>query len=374
MKKNICVCVFVIIYSFANSQSLLLPYNDGKKWGYIKENGNVIITPKYDEAYLFQEDVASALFEGKFGFIDRNGNFVIKPEFERTSGFEGGVAMVEKNHRNYYINKKGKILVEADSLGVFPGYGDSLIDFRQGEKVGFLNLDSQIVISPKYENVYSFAEKHAAVKLNGKWCLINRTDSLCYCTNYQYLSSPSNGISVFSIDTLINGLITKYGFISTKGKVSYGLHDFAYAFIGNITLVKDGLKWKAVHKNGMIIELPIGEPTDFFEKGVVMKANDKYGIYNFETKSYAAKLQYEDIRGWVGSQAVYKKDGRYGVIDVSGRIILNALYDELFIIKENLFMGFLNGTSTEYYNSFEDHNPVIMVYIDGNGKIIWKSK
>jgi hypothetical protein len=90
-----------------------------KKWGFIDKQGNTVIPFQFESAFEFHEGFAPVFVGGKGGYIDKNGRFVINPQFASTFNFENGVAQVcvgndEKDSRSRtkcgYIDKSGKYI------------------------------------------------------------------------------------------------------------------------------------------------------------------------------------------------------------------------------------------------------------------------
>ncbi len=70
----------------------------GDKWGFIDHQGNVVIKPKYDNAFSFSCGLAPVLIEDKWGYIDINENLVISPQFNMAKSFNSsGIAAVLKS-------------------------------------------------------------------------------------------------------------------------------------------------------------------------------------------------------------------------------------------------------------------------------------
>ena len=92
------------------------------RYGYIDGDGNVIVPPRYSDAYGFSEGLAAVCEEldGPFGFIDTNGEWAIPPMFDAVidCGFtEGLCAVVEKdsgwNGKWGYIDLTGQFVIPA---------------------------------------------------------------------------------------------------------------------------------------------------------------------------------------------------------------------------------------------------------------------
>lgn len=71
---------------------------DGK-WGFVNNMGEVVISPKYEEARSFSCDHAAVKIDGKWGFINMKGEIVIAPQFDDAKDFNssGCVFVYNKN-------------------------------------------------------------------------------------------------------------------------------------------------------------------------------------------------------------------------------------------------------------------------------------
>ena len=96
----------------------LFPITVGSKYGYIDTSGNIVIQPRFDDAWRFSEGLAPVLVEDKWGFIDQTGKIVITPRFFEAMPFTEGLALVgeffgtSRCVGNYgYIDKTGKLVI-----------------------------------------------------------------------------------------------------------------------------------------------------------------------------------------------------------------------------------------------------------------------
>lgn len=91
-------------------------YNDGfavvvdddLNYGFINENGDIVIDVKYEYADNFQNGLALVRSNALFGFINNNGKVIIPIEFDRAEGFNNDQAKVSKNEQEFYIDTNGK--------------------------------------------------------------------------------------------------------------------------------------------------------------------------------------------------------------------------------------------------------------------------
>lgn len=66
----------------------------GNRYGYINRKGEVVISPRFEQAEPFSEGLAQVMQKGKWGYIDTSGEYVIPPRFDDADTFRDGTALV----------------------------------------------------------------------------------------------------------------------------------------------------------------------------------------------------------------------------------------------------------------------------------------
>ena len=61
-------------------------------WGYIDKNGDMVIEPRFHDAWDFHEGLAAIKIDWARGYIDKAGNIVIEPQFQYAGPFTDGKA------------------------------------------------------------------------------------------------------------------------------------------------------------------------------------------------------------------------------------------------------------------------------------------
>lgn len=89
-----------------SSNNGLIAFKDKNKWGFVDEDGNIVIEPKYDNAKSFSYGLAAVCSDGKWGFIDNNNEVVIDYQFKDTD-----------SDAAYYFNSAGGCYVGANYSG-----------------------------------------------------------------------------------------------------------------------------------------------------------------------------------------------------------------------------------------------------------------
>lgn len=142
------------------------------KWGFINNQGELVIEPKYDEASDFSEGMAH--FEDidlGAGYIDTSGSLVFVHGFFFARNFQEGLAAVtvpeDSTIKNYLNVNTGEFLSpeeyankHSDTDYYLPGF------VNNNTLIGFIDKTGNIVIEPaKYKETHGFSNGLAAVQL-----------------------------------------------------------------------------------------------------------------------------------------------------------------------------------------------------------------
>jgi len=111
--------------SFILDKNLNPVKNDDIKYGYMDNEGNLIIPYKYDRAFDFSEGLALVYSKKNridyYGYIDEQGNEVIPLQYEFGESFSQGLALVRQNRKFGFVDNRGEIVIpfkfdDADSF------------------------------------------------------------------------------------------------------------------------------------------------------------------------------------------------------------------------------------------------------------------
>ncbi|MBS1605240.1 MAG: WG repeat-containing protein [Bacteroidetes bacterium] len=179
-------------------ETLFLVQRNGR-FGFINIAGQVVIDFEFDGASQFSEGIARVFYKGKVGCIDTKGNLVIPIQHENILAFSEGLAVVTINKKDGYINKKGEITIPpifyqaglfqngfakvqkdmmnagcfinkdgqtilTKRLGLSSTYSEGLINCKENEKWGYMDISGEIVVEPILEYAHPFYEGMAAIQ------------------------------------------------------------------------------------------------------------------------------------------------------------------------------------------------------------------
>src|SRR5437867_6064368 len=157
---------------------------DGK-WGYADVSGNVVIPLRFNYAGEFESGLARVSQGGKYFFINRKGER-ITPEFDGAFDFSEDLAAVEVDRKIGYIRRDGTFALPPIHQGASGiDFSEGLVAVRIEGKVGFMDTTGSIIVKPSYDDAFSFSEGLAPVTSGGKWGYIDKSGNLVVPLQYR---------------------------------------------------------------------------------------------------------------------------------------------------------------------------------------------
>lgn len=170
---------------------------------YLDLEGKTVLPGPYQEATDFDGGLAKVKTGGRWGIIDRRGNFVHPPEYDKIGKLVDGAAWAVRDGRCLVLNAHGIVGRDFDDVqlakhdGVWPVkrgavWSHLLPDGRvvgaydktgpvdngfamanAGGKWGFVRADGSPAVERRYDDLRSFIDGHAAVRVEGQgWALL----------------------------------------------------------------------------------------------------------------------------------------------------------------------------------------------------------
>ena len=144
-------------------------------WGFVNEDGEEIVACKYEDVCRFYEGLAKVKSAEGWGFVNENGEEIISCKY-KDAIFSNGLAIVRSKKGWGFVNKDGEEIIPCkyEEAYAFES-GLSLVKSKEG--YGFVNNDGEEIIPCKYEDArgFLFGANTAEVKLNGEWINIDKT-------------------------------------------------------------------------------------------------------------------------------------------------------------------------------------------------------
>lgn len=267
-------------------------------WGFVDRDGLEVIPCRFREVQNFSNGLAAAKLGNNWGFIDKQGNVEVDFLYRRAGNFQHGLAWANSEEGVGYINPKGAFVI--------PPRFDKALDFQHGiarvvvsNQCGLIDTLGRFIQRPYYSEIREFNEYGLAVVRYGnnniRESLIGRDGELITNLNLREIQPFSEGLAAVKYKD-------GYGFIDTTGRlVIPGIY-------ARVSSFSEGLA--AVQKDGAC--------------GYINARGET--VIPFE---YSKCLDFND-----GKAVVYKGIRRAGLIDRSGKLLIEPSVDRMLAFQE----------------------------------------
>lgn len=224
--------------------------------------------------------------------IENNFNYFINLSSDRY--------LVAKDKKQYLTDKNGSVVVDLgkyNNLIVYP-FNNNLTPVKEKKsgKYGYIDPDGNIKIPFLYEHAASFRDGVAIVRSDGKCGVIDTLNEMVFPMIYNDINAPDKNRFPVKKDQL-------YGVIDIDQKV---IVDYKYL---HASFLKNGVLKIQTAKGFQTIDLD-----DFKE----------------------SKEVYEKINSFSNSLSSFKLDGKWGLIDSVGKIVLQNDYRNIGYLEKGI--------------------------------------
>lgn len=343
-----------------------------KKFGFVKSDGQVLVSPRYEFVNDFSEGLALVADPNYIGYIDRDGKTVIPFSYDEGSDFHGGLATVQKDGRYGVVDFRGKLVVPVDYDHIQPG-GEDIILAEKAGVFTYFNRRGKPAFRKNFTSAKAFSKGRAIVGMGGRQGVIDTSGRWVIKPEFQDLSRLSNGNYVAEIrdryavlgaagsergtqrydfiggegdGLLIVGVQGKFGYADLMGKTVIKPRFPLYPHYGETAVFDHGYARVKLHNKVGLIDKSgkrvfnylydsIGDLKRF---PVACKRGGKWG-YVREDFTRAVPYIYDVARAFQAQTAVVAKGGRFGLIDTAGTLVIPLQYRCLKRIPHNAFIA-----------------------------------
>lgn len=305
--------------------------SNGKyKSGYIDNNGNFVIPPRFDQAGDFTGELAPVRIGRRWGYINRAGEMVINPVYQGAGEFHEGLAIVQKWSKVNISNYK-KVFSNEDAPEVFfMILNEPFHDFMTqngpllgiDNKFGFINSAGQLVMPfQDYEMVDYFRDGFALFSSRSNWGFIDKSGRRAFKHDFELVEPFSEGLAPVKI----NGL---WGYIDQTGKIVIkpqfsGARGFSDGIAVVFPFGQKAFKSNAIDKGGNLLFSTLFESLTDFSEGLALTNEGPASTFIDKSgkKVHITNLTLEDSPGFSDGLAIVGERGKRVYIDKKGNII-----------------------------------------------------
>lgn len=267
---------------------------------------------------------------GRWGYIDQRGQVVLPCDYDLTSRFSEGYAVIRRSFPGELtiIDASLRTVGTFEETDYFGDIYDGVFFFQSKQhaqqRFGYATPLGQVVIAPEFEFARDFCGGLSIVELNGAYGAINRLGELVIPPRYRTLWSFGDGepLTVFqrgdvgadqsssraSESRWLFGLLDRRGNVVVEAK---------YTALGN--------------PSRGIIPAAVGD-----------RSSIKFGLLSAQGE-WMVEPCYDDCGSFSGDLCPAAIDGRWGMIDRSGRWVIKPLYPNVHEGVENGLVGVYVG-------------------------------
>ncbi|MFC2126539.1 WG repeat-containing protein [Bacteroidota bacterium] len=277
--------------------------------------------------------------------------------FHASANLPGEYSVIEKDNLKGLINSKGKVLIppEYEDMGWTTGTHlvvDGIIGYKSDDKWGLISIGNDKITRARYNSI-DFLEEDLIIAsqpgmtgLTNYYGLINIKGKVII--PFKYISLSGAGNYIIAVTKNENDLL--YGLIDKKDNI---LIPFEYRKIDQIGVdifsLKDGKEriWLSNKEGDLLIPEFFDEIFQTDENLAIVKRDGKYGLLN--------------TRGDLLLDPVYKKiavepDNKvnvlpftyWNIIDTLNHDIQQFWFDEIEAVNQNIYKASINGTDVFY--------------------------
>lgn len=294
--------------------------------------------------------LALVKLRGKYGFINKEGKEVIPLKYDNIyckgyfsnmtgSGWSSTeyLMSVSQNNKWGFINQKGELVIPIiySQVQSYVYADDNFILCKKEGKWGAIGQDMCTKIPFEYEELGGFYNGHPCkAKKEGKYGFINEKNDIIVPFNY----SSTRGFPYHGSLAQVckNG---KYGYVDLQGKEAISIK---FDFASDFDFLSDEKVEDAIA--GVIINNKLGFINGRGENVIPCQYE-----YEFSSDGDGKCLSHQ----FWGARCLVKKNGKWGVIDRKGTIIVPFIYD-----------GCNSSSSSGTFDLIKDGKPV---YVDKDG-------
>lgn len=218
-----------------------------------------------------------------------------------------------------------------------------LYPYEKDDLFGFIDTSAKMIIAPVFDAVSGFSEGLSVVNRNDTVYYINKENTDAFGQIFTEGYTFNNGIAPVKFGK-------QWSFINRQGQIISQVYDEINEISDNFYTVKINGKFGALNNFGQVILEPKFEELGDFKNG--------FAYYRLENKSgfvskdgYVHKPEFEWLSDFDADKiAIVKKGNSFGLINSSGKIILETKYDQVIKASKGIFIVVLNNLYG-FYNS-----------------------
>lgn len=325
----------------------LAPVKYRQKYGFANIQGQIVISPQYDEVSNFYEDAKLAIAKkgNKKGLINIRNESVTDFIYDAIYAPNEFGFNAQQATDSVFFDLKGEKKLQAKNLQGIWYLGKNLGIVMGNHKFGIIQANQHLLVPIEYDLINSFGNDYILVfkrtpyqstgifDKTGKWVIP--------LGKYQEIGSLSNGFATVKS----NG---KYGFINTNAELIIPpIYDEVSDFNNELALIKRNNQFAFIDTKGNLA-INFNKLSDYksvlsFHQGLsgVCNRRGKCGFIN-TLGQVVIPLEYDNAIAFNEGFGLVKKHDKWGFIDKNNQTIIPFIYDNAEFFMDGYALVKLN--------------------------------
>ena len=224
-----------------------------------------------------------------------------------------------ENGKFGFMGTDGNVII-APKFQYVQSFHNGLAVAIENNKYGYINKDGRKIIDFQYDEAFDFDRGRAIVQQNGKYGLIDVIGNYILEPRYIDLGSFSEGL-MYVQDS------SGYQFFTMDGSLAFSsVFDEAFSFKNGMARVKKGEKIGYIGKDGSFIaSVKKGDIHPFHDSLFVHELRDSVNLIHSDGTSLFQK-GFDRIGVLSDDRAIVEREGKYGYINGKGEVVIPLKY------------------------------------------------
>lgn len=350
--------------------------NDRDGYFVLNDSGEILNDKTFDEVvlgYCHEEELIGVKSDDKWGYLNNNGDLVIPYQFDRIQHFMDGFAVVTKDQVEGFINKEG--------------------NFSTVEGFEFYNLSAGYLRLGRIENDQFYYGLYSATK--NEWILDPKYVSISKTHNGKaIISTFKSGPGLFNIDDHEFSIEPGY-FQQLNDSILYAKPINAFTkchhncdcncpddrYILEITYLDISKALAIVDDKGTFILKPTQEYSEIgpYDRNYLIAKKGDSSVILDRSAQVVTETNLFMMKKFSNNLVPIRHWSEWGFADTLGNMVINYQYDAVGEFDSNGIATVVMGASWEDIYSYnpsgdakERQETYLQGYINSKGEYIWK--
>lgn len=337
-KNSVLVFVLAFVVGYTTSaQKCIAPINVGNTWGFVSTDGSYIVPAKYE-----------------------NINWV-GPHFASISQELNGMIRVFTGDRMGYYNLNGELVVPTTYEDARDFSEDVAAVMNPRNKWGFIDKQGNIVLDYQYKEAREFRYGYGRVaRSNNEWGFIDKERVWLIEPVYKKVWPMNDQVARVKTKQDGHNYVKRDGTLVLPNDV-----DRTYAFENGVSWFKDGKTRGLVNNKGEVIftgDNIVGHEEFMDGKCAIENSEGLWGFVDING-NMVVDFQFEIVEYFFNGRAVAERGDTLVVIDGQGKVMTTKTYN---VIKD------YSGNRALCTDGIKKGSPTKWGYLDKNGNEIIK--